>query len=82
MFYTNAQDQSAVEPVSWMIAAIKKRMNAAAPFEQTDDYGWRKRFASFRENATWPPQWGGSRPGDDPRHPIHILKEFGLERAA
>jgi hypothetical protein len=77
-----AQAENVFDPVPWIVKAIKTRMNAAAPFEATDDYGWRKRFASFKEHGTWPPQWGGKFPGDDKRHPQRILEEFGLERAA
>jgi len=77
-----AQAGNVFEPIAWITAAIKTRAQQAAPFEPTDDHGWRKRFKVYEESHAWPAVWGGTHPGDDPRHPPHILKEFGLEKAA
>ena len=72
-----ARDQGVVDPIPWITAAIKSRAKSTQPFEVADAHGWRKRCQIFRESGIWPPQWGGSKPGDDPRHPDSILAEFG-----
>jgi hypothetical protein len=77
-----AQDKNVADPVSWINAAIITRAKAAALFEPTDDYGWRQRFEAYRANQAWPAKWGGTRPGDDPRHPAHILEESGFRKDA
>jgi len=77
-----AKDEAVAEPIAWITRAIVTRQQTATPFEQTDDHGWRKRFQSFAVNSAWPSTWGGARPGDDPRHPAHLLAEFGYEAKA
>jgi hypothetical protein len=41
-------------------------------FEPTDEHGWRNRLDSFRKFQVWPAKWGGTKPGDDPRHPAWL----------
>ena len=42
-----AQAENVFEPIAWITAAIKTRVQQAAPFEPTDDHGWRKRFKAL-----------------------------------
>jgi hypothetical protein len=79
--FVAAQDQGVVEPIAWITAAIRGRGNAAQPFECTDAHGWRKRCQIFKDSGVWPPQWGGTKPGDDERHPASLLSEFGYSSA-
>ena len=77
-----AQDQGELaEPVAWITAALKARAQAAIPFEPTDAHGWRQRFKAFKEHGAWPSKWGGTKPGDDPRHPAALLTEFGFSHS-
>ena len=80
--FATAQDQDVAEPVAWITQAIATRQQAAAPFEQTDEHGWRMRFQSFAEHHVWPPTWGGAKPGDHPQHPAHLLAEYGHRKSA
>ena len=64
-----AQDQNVAEPIAWITQGIAPRAKAAAPFDPTDDFGWRKRGEYFRQTREWKPSWGGKFPGDHPSHP-------------
>ena len=74
-----AQDQGVAEPIAWITAALEHRAKAAAPFDPTDERGWRKRLTVHKQSGEWPASWGGKCPGDHPAHPTAILAEFGFQ---
>ena len=76
--FRDAKGRAVAEPVAWITAAIASRGKVEEPFEDTDDFGWRKRFKAYQTHGGWPAKWGGRKPGDDPRHPTHILGELGI----
>jgi hypothetical protein len=80
--FESAQQQDVAEPIAWITRTIKTRQQAASPFEQTDEHGWRKRFQAYRTNGAWPATWGGAKPGDHPQHPAHLLAEYGYGKNA
>jgi hypothetical protein len=76
------ESRNMIEPIGWITKAVEARAKAAAPFEQTDDHGWRNRLTSFHANGAWPEKWGGKFPGDHPGHPAALLAEFGFGSGA
>lgn len=77
-----AQDADYADPIGSITKAVAVRANPTVPFQQTDEYGWRKRFRLYKENPVWPAPWGGKFPGDHPEHPKALLAEFGFQAQA